>query len=99
MIVFDYLNDDFFSQVRLEVGRVLATTNTTNLKQVRGIGDAFEALTVNPKELSLELQVCHMDGITTKIKERSLLFFYCFLSLFIFFFLIVSYYFQLYFYH
>ena len=56
--------------MRLEVGRVLATTNTTNLKQVRGIGDAFEALTVNPKELSLELQVCHMAGITTKNELR-----------------------------
>lgn len=43
--------------MRLKVGQVLATTNTTDLKQVRGIGDAFEALTAKSDEMSFELQV------------------------------------------
>jgi hypothetical protein len=47
----------FCSQVRLEVGRILAATNTTELKHVRGISDAFEALTSKPDQISLELQV------------------------------------------
>ncbi len=51
------IHSAFCSQVRLEIGRILAATNTTDLKRVRGISDSFEGLTAKPDETSLELQV------------------------------------------
>ena len=47
----------FRSQVRLQVARILASTNITDAEGIRGISGAFEALTEKPDEISLELQV------------------------------------------